>query len=441
MSEPLLEGEFRVSSTPWHTDKGEIEKAVHVARDFTEQKQLAALLQQQAHQFLSVLEHLGTPASIVDPETYEILFINRNKADLLGRDVVGVKCFEAFQGRTEPCPDCNNELVLKLNGAVHRWEGYNQKLGRHFLHLDRIIAWPDGRRVKLEVAFDTTTEKEALERLRESEELYRQITEHSLTGIVILQDGAAVYVNQRIADILGYAVDEMMGKQILDAVHPEDRAAILSRFAARSQGDTSAFEYEIRLQRKTGETIWCQLLTTAIPYLGRPAIMANILDISDRKQYRERLEASRESYKRLFNQARDQEELYRSLLNCAPDPIVVYDMEGKVKYLNPAHTRLFGWTLEEAEGKRLNTLPEWDRERALSVIRQVVYDGAVNTTHETQRLTKDGRVVDVSISAGRYLDHQGNPAGMVVVLRDISDEKRWRRRSVRARRGIGSCLR
>ncbi len=80
--------------------------------------------------------------------------------------------------------------------------------------------------------------------------------------------------------------------------------------------------------------------------------------------------------------------------------------------------------MEEAEGKRLNTLPEWDRERALSAIRQVLYEGATGVIHETQRLTKDGRVVDVSVNAGRYVDHQGNPAGMVVVLRDISERKK-----------------
>ncbi len=331
MSETLLGGEFHVSSTPWPTTKGQFEKAVHVARDVTEQKQLNAALEQQRNQFLSVLEHLGTPVSIVDPFTYEIMFVSREKGDLVEVDAVGKKCFEVFHGRSAPCPQCNNEHVLKLNGAVHRWEGYNQKLRRHFLYIDRIITWPDGRLVKLELSFDVTREKEAQARLLESEARYRDITEHSLTGIVIHQDGKAVYVNRRMTDMLGYTVEEMLGRQILDAVHPEDRAAILARFAVRDRGDSSTFTYETRLIKKSGESIWCELLTTVIQYGGRPAIMANILDISDRKRYMEELEAAKHSYMRLFEEARDQKELYLSLLNCSPDPIVVYDMEGKVR--------------------------------------------------------------------------------------------------------------
>ncbi|MGC8907897.1 MAG: PAS domain-containing hybrid sensor histidine kinase/response regulator [Desulfomonilaceae bacterium] len=274
------------------------------------------------------------------------------------------------------------------------------------------------------VSRDVTQRKQMEEALRESEARYREITENSLVGVFIHQDNVIVYVNPRMTEILGYTREEMIGRNFLGAVPKSARETVMARLAARGEGDTAPFAYELQLRKKSGEKIWCEILTTMITYQGRPAIMGNILDISERKEFLEALEASRESYKRLFNQARDQQELYQSLLNCAPDPIVVYDMEGKVRYLNPAHTRLFGWTLEEAEGKRLNTLPEWDRERALSIIRQVVYEGAVNTTHETQRLTKDGRVVDVSISAGRYLDHQGNPAGMVVVLRDISERKK-----------------
>ena len=94
-----------------------------------------------------------------------------------------------------------------------------------------------------------------------------------------------------------------------------------------------------------------------------------------------------------------------------------------MQYLNPAHSKLFGWTLEEAQGKRLNTLPDWDREATLSIISQILTEGAMNQSYDTQRLSKQGQLIDVSVSGARFLDHNGNPAGMLVILHDITERK------------------
>ena len=56
---------------------------------------------------------------------------------------------------------------------------------------------------------------------------------------------------------------------------------------------------------------------------------------------------------------RDSEEKYRTVLEGNPDPVVVYDMQGKVSYLNPAFTSVFGWVLEERLGKKMDVfVPE-----------------------------------------------------------------------------------
>jgi two-component system, cell cycle sensor histidine kinase and response regulator CckA len=148
-----------------------------------------------------------------------------------------------------------------------------------------------------------------------------------------------------------------------------------------------------------------------------------LTEITESKKAVDALRASEEFCRNLFDQANRQAEPYTALLNCFPDPVILYDIEGKVQYLNPAHSKLFGWTLEEAQGKRLNTLPDWDREATFSIISQILTEGAMNQCYETQRLSKQGQLIDVSVSGARFLDHNGNPAGMLVILHDITERK------------------
>ncbi len=123
-------------------------------------------------------------------------------------------------------------------------------------------------------------------------------------------------------------------------------------------------------------------------------------------------------------EASGREKSYLNLLDSSPDAIVIYDMEGRVTYLNPSHTKLFGWTPEEALGKRLDTLPEWDREATIAIIKGIIENGRPYSDYETQRLTKDGALIDVNVSASSFLDEDGNPDGMLVIIRDVSDKKR-----------------
>ena len=58
--------------------------------------------------------------------------------------------------------------------------------------------------------------------------------------------------------------------------------------------------------------------------------------------------------KKVENALRESEGRYRSVMEAAPDPIVVYNMKGEVILFNPAFTRVFGWTLDECLGANLN---------------------------------------------------------------------------------------
>lgn len=131
---------------------------------------------------------------------------------------------------------------------------------------------------------------------------------------------------------------------------------------------------------------------------------------------------------------REGEEKYRTTLEANPDPMVVYDMEGKVVYFNPAFTRVFGWRLEECIGKKMDMfVPEKNWPETRMMIDKIL-TGESFSGVETERKTKDGHVIQVSISAAIYHDREGKPAGNVINLRDISVQKRLESQLVQAKK-------
>jgi PAS domain S-box-containing protein len=141
---------------------------------------------------------------------------------------------------------------------------------------------------------------------------------------------------------------------------------------------------------------------------------------------------------------RESEARYRSVMEAAPDPIAVYDMKGRVIYLNPAFTRVFGWTLEACLGKRMDHfVPEENWDETARMIATVA-SGETLTATQTCRYNKSGEIVHVSISGSTYRDRRGELAGSVIILRDITISNRLQRQVMsiadRERQKIGQNL-
>ncbi len=115
--------------------------------------------------------------------------------------------------------------------------------------------------------------------------------------------------------------------------------------------------------------------------------------------------------------------IYRRILEFVPYPIVVYDDHGLVSYLNPSFSTTFGWSLEELKGKPVPFVP-----KALEAETNELLDkfkkGKPLTRYETQRLTRDGKILDVVIWAASHSRFKTGLTENFVILRDITEEKR-----------------
>lgn len=132
------------------------------------------------HELLCIFESIDEPVYVSDPDTYELLFMNKTCRDIFG-DGIGNKCYSVFQDRNLPCTFCNNNQIFgeKL-GCSYVWEFHNQKSGRIYHCIDTAITWSDGRKVRCEIAVDITDclrmEEEIRERERKLNELLSSLS-------------------------------------------------------------------------------------------------------------------------------------------------------------------------------------------------------------------------------------------------------------------------
>lgn len=123
------------------------------------------------------------------------------------------------------------------------------------------------------------------------------------------------------------------------------------------------------------------------------------------------------------NSLRQSEQRYRSVMASAADPIITYDMEGRVTYFNPAFQQVFGWSLTECLGRKMDHFVPPENWPETSVMINAIKEGRVLSATETKRLTRTGEIRHVSISGAVLRDHNQQLVGSVVILRDITETK------------------
>jgi PAS domain S-box-containing protein len=268
--------------------------------------------------------------------------------------------------------------------------------------------------------------KQTQDALKKSGEHYRSLFDGVPIGLYRTSpDGKIIDANPMLAQMLGYPdQNTFLSISAQDFyVDPNDRAI----WQSRMKEDNIIHSYETRMRKYDGTEIWIENHSRAVKdeYGKVLYYEGSIKDTTESKRAQAALKKSEESFKSLYEESQRAQEVYRSLIHSSADAIVIYDLEVKVTYVSPMFTQIFGWSSEELTGKQIPFLPESEKQSSEAKIKDVIENGTQCQNFETKRITRDGRLIDVSISASRYDDHKGNPAGMLVIFRDISERKRF----------------
>lgn len=125
--------------------------------------------------------------------------------------------------------------------------------------------------------------KKILSALRESEELYRVVTENSLSQILLIHRYEIIFANQRALEDSGYSARELLGERALDYIHRDDRRDVRRMIRKRYAGKQHLGAMECRYLTKSGDMRWLELTVVPTTYQGQPVLLAHGIDITQRK--------------------------------------------------------------------------------------------------------------------------------------------------------------
>jgi PAS domain S-box-containing protein len=165
---------------------------------------------------------------------------------------------------------------------------------------------------------DITKLKQAEEAVRESETKFRNLVEGSLQGIFVHRDFVPLFANQKCADIFGYENPEEILEQdsILVAFCAlEEHERIRSYKIQRMKGSDAPTTYECLGRHKDGSLFWFENHVTIIEWEGERAVLATIIDITQRKQAEKRIEDSSQKYRKLAMRLENIREEERTLIS------------------------------------------------------------------------------------------------------------------------------
>jgi PAS domain S-box-containing protein len=261
------------------------------------------------------------------------------------------------------------------------------------------------------VTRNITERKKGERALRESEATLRSIFRAAPTGIGLVRDRVIKQVNEQLCEMLGYSQKELLEQNARILYLTDEDFDYVGREKYLQINDKGTGTVETRWQRKDGKVIDVILSSTPIdPNDLSIGVTFTALDITVRKQAEEALQES--------------EGKYRTVLEANPDAVVVYDIEGNVIYFNPAFTRIFGWTLEERIGNKMDIFVPEEAWRETKMMIKKVLAGERFSGIETHRYNQKGEIIPVSISGAIYKDQNGKPIGSVINLRDITEQKK-----------------
>jgi len=142
---------------------------------------------------------------------------------------------------------------------------------------------------------DMTERIQMEESLRESEERFRILSEKSLVGVYLIQDGVFRYVNPAFAKVHGYTCEEIIDRlKPEETLPPEDKEPVMAAIRRRISGESIAEKREFHIKRKDGSIREVEIYGVRVVHNGHPAILGTLIDITDRKRMEKELRLARD---------------------------------------------------------------------------------------------------------------------------------------------------
>ena len=247
-----------------------------------------------------------------------------------------------------------------------------------------------------------------------SDHSYRHLIDNSLQGIYIHHSHQFLYVNQKFAEMFGYASakEVLEAGNVLDFYPSSEHERLWNYHDSRISGGSAPAQYEIQGLRIDGSLLWLEILVQRVNWKGQQSILGTVVDISDRKRAEDRLG--------------------KSEISLAQAQIVAHlgslewDIQANKQHWSDETYRIIGYepqSFEPSEKRFSDILHPGDRKRVLSSMNDAVWDGAPFDM-VCRIIRPDGIVRFVHAQGEVTRDRLDNPLRMIGTVQDITNRKR-----------------
>lgn len=270
----------------------------------------------------------------------------------------------------------------------------------------------DGKPYAIDQIYVDITERiNAQEKLRESEEKYRMLTDSVPAAIFIFTDNKFVYGNDYSSTLTGYSLDELYKMDFWDMVHPDHKEVAKDRGIARLKGEEVPPRYEIKILDKSGKVKWFDYTGSNIKYSGKSSVLGIAYDITELKNTQQALV--------------DSELKYRTLIESMSEVILYVDNEDKILFVNDNAIRFFGYSKQELIGANAGELLVDKEYRKFISDKLRIRRHGFKDKYEVKMRKKSGELMWVEVSGAPLKDAKGNIIGSIGLHSDISERKQY----------------
>jgi len=278
--------------------------------------------------------------------------------------------------------------------------------------------------------YDITARKKAIDQLRDSEEMFRQLSENLRNAVYIFnKQGRFIYVNNATSEIIGYTVEELMTMNFYEVVHPDYVEIVRTRGFNRIKGDNSPRTYEFKVLTKQGEEKWLEITASLMNLRGEPVVIGTGSDVTERKQAIKKIKQNEQKYKSLYT-------FFRLLSDNNPDLIWAKDIWGRYIFVNKStcENLLLAKDTEEPIGKTDDFFAEREKlghpgvENWYTIgSKSQEQDDIVLKSNKPQRFDISGYVkgkyIHLDVYKSPMWNEDGKLIGVVGSARDITKER------------------
>ena len=247
--------------------------------------------------------------------------------------------------------------------------------------------------------------------LIESEEQYRNVTERANDGIGIIYDGKFEYVNPRLCEMSGYALEDLIGNHFSKFLVESEIPKLLDYYERRIKHEDVTSVYETVLKHKNGAEIFVEVNAGLIQWKDGDGDLIIVRDITFRKIAEKALQENEEKYRTLINNINTG--LYRNSV----------EWDGTFIEVNPAFVRMFGYDSRE-EMLQLKAFQLYANIKDKEDFNRELMEKGFVTNREMLLQRKDEKTFWAKVTVMLIRDDDGNPKYYDGLVEDITERKR-----------------